>query len=57
MYNNVRWLSTGRVLKRYCSIRKGLMTFLEGQSNAKAKVYLAFVRNDKKIEIVAFLTT
>ena len=32
------------------------MTFLENQNNAKAKVYLAFVRDDKKMEIVAFLT-
>ena len=32
------------------------MTFLENQNNAKAKVYLAFVGNDKKMGIVAFLT-
>ena len=32
------------------------MTFLESQNNAKAKVYLAFVKDDKKMEIVAFLT-
>ena len=32
------------------------MTFFESQNNAKAMVYLAFVRDDKKMEIVAFLT-
>ena len=32
------------------------MAFLEVQNNAKAKVFLAFVRDDKKMEIVAFLT-
>ena len=56
MHNNVRWLSRGRVLKRFWSIGKELMTFLESQNNAKIMVYLAFVRDDKKMEIVAFLT-
>ena len=56
MHNNVRWLSSGRVLKRFWSIRKELITFLENQNNAKAKVYWAFVRNNEKMEIVAFLT-
>ena len=44
------------MLKRFWSIRKELMTFLEGQNNAKAKIYLAFVRDDEKIEIVGFLS-
>ena len=44
------------MLKRFWSIRKKLMTFLESQNNAKAKVYLAFVRDDKNVKIVAFLT-
>ena len=56
MHNNVRWLSKGRVLKRFWSIRKELMAFLEGQNNAEATVFLAFVRDDKKMEILAFLT-
>ena len=42
-------------VERFWSIRKELMAFLEGQNNAKAKVFLAFVR-DKKMEIVGFLT-
>ena len=32
------------------------MTFLEGNNNVKAKVFLAFVRDEKKMEIVGFLT-
>ena len=54
--NNVRWLSRGRVLKKFWSISTELMTFLENQNNAKAKVYLAFVRDGKKMEIFAFLS-
>ena len=54
--NNVRWLSRGRVLKRFWSIRKEVMTFLEDNNNVKVKVFLAFVRDEKKMEIVGFLT-
>ena len=56
VHNNVRWLSRRRVLRRFWSIRKELMTFLGGQNNAKAKVYLVLVRDEKKMKIVAFLT-
>ena len=56
MHNNVRWLSRGKVLKRFWSIKKELMTFLKSNSNVKAKVFLAFVRDEKKMEIVRFLT-
>ena len=55
-HNNVRWLSRKRVLKRFRSIRKELMTFLEVNNNVKAKVFLSFVRDEKKMEIVGFLT-
>ena len=32
------------------------MTFLVGQNNVKAKVFLAFVRDKKKMEIIGFFT-
>ena len=32
------------------------MTFLEGNNNVKAKVFLVFVRDEKKMKIVGFLT-
>ena len=56
VHNSIRWLSRGRLLKRFWLIRKELMTFLEGQNHAKAKIFLVFVRDDKKMEIVGFLT-
>ena len=56
VHNNVRWLSRGRVLKRFWSIRKELMTFFESNNNVKAKIFLAFERDEKKKEIVGFLT-
>ena len=56
VHNSIRWLSRGRVLKRFWSIRKELMTFLKGNNNVKEKIFLAFVRDEKKMEIVGFLT-
>ncbi|KAF7649326.1 hypothetical protein LDENG_00143290, partial [Lucifuga dentata] len=54
-HNNVRWLSKGRVLERFWAIRKDLEMFLTEQKNAKAKQYLAFLHNESKMELVAFL--
>ena len=54
VHNNVRWLSRGRVLKRFWSIRKESMTFLEGNNNVKAKVFLAFERDEKKWKLLGF---
>ena len=56
VHNNVRWLSKARVLERFWSIREELMVFLEGQNNVKANAFLAFLRDDTKMEIVGFLT-
>ena len=50
VHNNIRWLSKGRVLERFWSIREE-----EGQSNVKANAFLAFLRDDTKMKIVGFL--
>ena len=54
--NIVRWLSKGRVLERFWLIRKEIMIFLEDQSSVKSKTFLTFLRDDKQMEIVGFLT-
>ena len=54
--NNVRWLSKGRVLKRFWLFRKEIMVFLEDRSSVKSKAFLTFPRYDKQIEIAGFLT-
>ncbi|KAG2458092.1 SCND3 protein, partial [Polypterus senegalus] len=56
LHNNVRWLSKGKVLERFWALRKELETFLLDQKSAKAKPFADFMKNDEKMEIVAFLT-
>ena len=36
--------------------KRGVNRFLEGQNNVKANAFLAFLRDDTKMEIVGFLT-
>ncbi|KAM9299122.1 zinc finger BED domain-containing protein 5-like [Gastrophryne carolinensis] len=55
VHNNVRWLSKGRVLERFWSIRKELEIFLGQQKTEKAKAFSTFVCNKDKMETVAFL--
>lgn len=56
LHNNVRWLSKGRVLKRFWAIRNELQEFLSQQKSAKAEQFLEFLRDAGKMETVAFLT-
>lgn len=56
VHNNVRWLSKGRVLERFWAIRKELQTFLESQNSVKANAFSDFLKDDKKMETVGFLT-
>ena len=56
VHNNVRWLSKGRVLEQFWLIKKEIMVFLEDQSSVKSKAFLTFLRDDKQMEIVGFLT-
>ncbi|MBN3304818.1 SCND3 protein, partial [Amia calva] len=56
LHNNVRWLSKGKVLERFWTLRKELETFLLDQKSAKAKQFVEFMQNEEKMEIVAFLS-
>ncbi|KAG1925210.1 protein FAM200B, partial [Pimephales promelas] len=56
LHNNVRWLSKGKVLERFWTLRKELETFLLDQKSAKAKQFVEFLQNEEKMEIVAFLS-
>ena len=56
LHNNVRWLSKGKVLERFWTLRKELETFLLNQKSPKAKPFVEFLQNNEKIEIVAFLS-
>ncbi|XP_063960214.1 general transcription factor II-I repeat domain-containing protein 2A-like [Lytechinus pictus] len=55
LHNNVRWLSKGQVLGRFWAIKKDLEMFLSQQTTAKARQFLDYLRDDNKMELVAFL--
>uniref|UniRef100_A0A9J8DFF8 SPIN-DOC-like zinc-finger domain-containing protein n=1 Tax=Cyprinus carpio carpio TaxID=630221 RepID=A0A9J8DFF8_CYPCA len=55
LHNNVRWLSKGRVLERFWSIRGEIAAFLAQLKNQKATTFSLFLEDDKKMDIVAFL--
>ncbi|CAL9703956.1 unnamed protein product [Knipowitschia caucasica] len=55
LHNNVRWLSKGRVLERFWSIRKEIESFLGQLKSQKATPFLLFLRDMEKMDHVAFL--
>ncbi|XP_045076200.1 SCAN domain-containing protein 3-like [Coregonus clupeaformis] len=55
LHNNVRWLSKGRVLERFWSIRRELASFLAELSSQKATQFSLFLENEKWMDNVAFL--
>ena len=55
-HNNVRWLSKGKVLERFWTLRKDLEIFLLDQKSAKVNQFVEFMQNEEKILIVAFLS-
>ena len=55
LHNNVRWLSKGRVLERFWSIRKEITAFLAQLKSQKATSFSLFLEDVKKMDIVAFL--
>ncbi|XP_067298506.1 SCAN domain-containing protein 3-like [Pseudorasbora parva] len=55
LHNNVRWLSKGRVLERFWSIRGEIAACLAQLKSQKATTFSLFLEDDKKMDIVAFL--
>lgn len=55
LHNNVRWLSKGRVLERFWSIRREVAAFLEELESQKASNFTVFLNDKKNMDIVAFL--
>ena len=55
LHNDVRWLSKGRVLERFWSIRKEISAFLAQLKSQKAKPFSLFLEDERKMHIVAFL--
>ena len=55
LHNNVRWLSKGRVLEGFRSIRKEMSAFLVQLKSQKATQFLLFLQDESKMDIVTFL--
>ncbi|XP_039632273.1 SCAN domain-containing protein 3-like [Polypterus senegalus] len=55
LHNNVRWLSKGRVLARFWSIRREVASFLAELRSQKASQFSFFLENEKQMDNVAFL--
>ncbi len=55
LHNNVRWLSKGRVLARFWSIRREVAYFLTELVSQKATQFSLFLENKKQMDNVAFL--
>lgn len=55
LHNNVRWLSKGRVLERFCDLHDELVTFISGLSSHKAQEHLTFLGDTKMMAYVSFL--
>uniref|UniRef100_G3NU70 Uncharacterized protein n=1 Tax=Gasterosteus aculeatus TaxID=69293 RepID=G3NU70_GASAC len=55
LHNNVRWLSKGKVLARFWSIRREVASFLAELRHQKATQFSLFLGNEKQIDNVAFL--
>ncbi|KAK0154982.1 SCAN domain-containing protein 3 [Merluccius polli] len=55
LHNNVRWLSKGRVLERFWSIRREVAAFMEELRSQKATEFSLFLKDEKRMDNVAFL--
>lgn len=55
LHNNVRWLSKGKVLARFWSIRREVASFLAELRHQKATQFSLFLGNEKQMDNVAFL--
>lgn len=51
LHNNVRWLSKGRVLERFWSIRREVAAFLEELESQKASNFTVFLNDQKNMDI------
>lgn len=56
LHNDVRWLSKGRALERFCALLDEVKEFLRLRKLRAADDHLAFLQDEKNISNVAFLT-
>lgn len=56
LHNDVRWLSKGKALVRFCDLRERITTFLRNSKQKKAETYLSHILDDNCMASVSFLS-
>ena len=55
LHNDIRWLSNGKALKRFCDLREEITTFLHSSKHKKAEAHLKDILDDNFMADVCFL--
>jgi len=55
LHNDVRWLSKGRVMERFWSLRTEVNEFLQTLSGAKTEIFQTFMSDASSMARIAFL--
>lgn len=56
LHNDVRWLSKGKALERFCGLRKEIITFLRSSKQKKAETHLSRILDDNFMADACFLS-
>lgn len=55
LHNDVRWLSKGKALERFCGLREEIITFLRSSKQKKAETHLSRILDDNFMADACFL--
>lgn len=56
IHNDIRWLSKGNALKRFCELKEEILVFLQSSKLKKAGKYLSLMENEELNATVCFLS-
>ncbi len=56
LHNDVRWLSKGKALERFCGLREEIITFLRSSKHKKAETHLSRILDDNFMADACFLS-
>ncbi|XP_058626113.1 SCAN domain-containing protein 3-like [Onychostoma macrolepis] len=56
LHNDVRWLSKGKALVRFCGLREEIITFLRSSKHKKAETHLSRILDDNFMADASFLS-
>ncbi len=56
LHNDVRWLSKGKALERFCGLREEIITFLRSSKHKKAETHLSRILDNNFMADACFLS-